>query len=92
MSGAETLRPSIPDCAAWPKCGREVRRHCACDLEGVATRPVPPPSRPGAYTAKRHAIAALWAECDALWEAMTESERDRAVSTLGREGDWRARR
>ena len=51
---------------------------------------VPPPSRPGAYVAKRHAIAALWAECDALWEAMTESERDRAVTALG--ADWRPRR
>jgi hypothetical protein len=84
-----TERPSTPDCAAWPMCGREVHGHCACD---VATMPVPPPSRPGAYISKRHAIAALWAECDALWEAMTESERDRAVSMLGREGDWRARR
>ena len=84
---APTERPTAPDCAAYPGCGREVRGHCACD---VATMPVPPPSRPGAYVAKRHAIAALWAECDALWEAMTESERDRAVTALG--ADWRPRR
>lgn len=84
-----TLRPSAPDdCPAWPMCGREVRGHCACTVD-VATKPCPPPSRPGAYAAKRRAIAALWAECDALWDAMTESERDRAVSALG--DDWRPR-
>ena len=84
---APTERPTAPDCAAYPGCGREVRGHCACD---VATVPVPPPSRPGAYVTKRRAIAALWAEADALWDAMTESERDRSVTALG--DDWRPRR
>ena len=86
-----TQRPSAPDdCPAWPMCGREVRGHCACDVGSVVTRPVPPPSRPLAYIAKRRAIAALWAEADALWDAMTESERDRSVTALG--DDWRPRR
>ena len=84
-----TERPSYPDCAAWPMCGREVRGHCACTVD-VATVPVPPPSRPAAYVAKRRAIAALWSEADALWDAMTESERDRSVTALG--DDWRTRR
>ena len=84
---APTERPTAPDCAAYPGCGREVRGHCACD---VATVPVPPPSRVGAYVTKRRAIAALWAEADALWDAMTESERDRSVTALG--DDWRTRR
>ena len=78
MSAPDTLRPP-PDCAAYPGCGREVRGHCACD---VATVPVPPPSRVGAYVTKRRAIAALWAEADALWDAMSESDHDRVVTSL----------
>lgn len=69
---AETERPSAPDCAAWPMCGREVRGHCACDVDTV---PVPPPDPVRAYLAKHHAIAALRREQDALWDAMTPSER-----------------
>lgn len=69
---AATERPSYPDCAAWPRCMREVRGHCACDVDTV---PVPPPSRPGAWLAKQHAISALRREQDALWDAMTPAER-----------------
>lgn len=71
---AATIRPSYPDCAAWPMCGREVRGHCACTVD-VATVPVPPPSRPGAWLEKQHAISALRREQDALWDAMTPAER-----------------
>jgi hypothetical protein len=82
---AETLRPDYPDCLAWPKCGREVRGHCACTVDAatVATRPVPPPSRPGAWLAKHHAIAALQREQDALWDAMTPAERAAVERVVG---------
>ena len=79
---AATERPSYPDCAAWPMCGREVRGHCACTVD-VATVPVPPPSRPGAWLAKQHAIAALRREQDALWDAMTPAERAAVESVVG---------
>ena len=72
MSGAETMRPSVPDCAAWPKCGRDVRGHCACDVDTV---PVPRPDPVRAYLAKEHAVDALRREQDALWDAMTPEQR-----------------
>lgn len=75
-----TERPSYPDCPAWPRCGREVRGHCACD---VATVPVPPPSRVGAWLTKHHAITALQREQDALWDAMTDAERAAVERVVG---------
>jgi len=81
MSG-ETLRPSIPDCLAWPRCGREVRGHCACTVD-VATKPCPPPSRTGAWLTKHHAITALQREQDALWDAMTDAERAAVERVVG---------
>ena len=50
----------------------------------------PPRARVEAYLRHRAAISALWREADALWDAMTESERDDAVTALG--DDWQPRR
>jgi hypothetical protein len=52
--------------------------------------PLPPPDRVAAYLRHRAAINARWADADALWDAMTESEHDDCVAGLG-EG-WRPRR
>ena len=50
----------------------------------------PRPSRVAEYLRHRAAISALWREADALWDAMTESEHDDAVTALG--DDWQPRR
>lgn len=67
-----------------PPCGVEGHRHplCGCDARPRTTTPLPPPDRVAAYVAKRAAIVALRAECDALWDAMSESDHDRVVTSL----------
>lgn len=77
-----TQRPAAPDerpvgcptAHAFPLCG--------CGARPRTTVPVPAPDRVAAYVAKRAAMAALRAECDALWGAMGESDHDRVVTTL----------
>lgn len=66
-------------CTVWPR--------CSCD---VAPQPTPRPSRVAEYLRHRATIAARWADADALWDAMTESEHDDAVTALG--DDWQPRR
>ena len=50
----------------------------------------PPRARVEEYLRHRAAIRARWADADALWDAMTESEHDDAVTALG--DDWQPRR
>ena len=51
---------------------------------------LPPPDRVAAYLRHRATITARWADCDALWDAMTEGEHDDCVAGLGK--GWRPRR
>ena len=81
-----TARPTAPGCTCSD---RGLCSHCqwAQSVDAPAyqpprTVPMAPPDPVTAYVAKRAAIAALRAECDALWDAMTESEHDRVVTTL----------
>lgn len=68
-------------------CGCTVWLHCSCD---VAPQPTPRTERVAEYLRHRAAIDALWRDADALWDAMTESEHDDAVTALG--DDWQPRR
>lgn len=72
------------DCGALDVCGtcRGLWPRCGCDARPRTTAPLPPPDAVAAYVAKRAAIAALRADCDALWDAMGESDHDRVVTTL----------
>lgn len=71
-------------------CPDERAHDCAADAWGLdapayqppRTVPMAPPDAVAAYVAKRAAIAALRAECDALWDAMSESDHDRVVTSL----------
>jgi len=71
-------------------CPDDRAHDCAADgwtLDAVGyqpprTVPMAPPDPVAAYVAKRAAIVALRAECDALWDAMGESDHDRVVTTL----------
>jgi len=49
---------------------------------GVPTVVLPPPDPVAPYLRKRAAIDALWAECDALWDGMSERQRDHVASAL----------
>ena len=89
MSAAETQRPSYPDCAAWPMCGREVRGHCACTVD-VATVPAPRPDPVAAVRRLRTERASHAGRIDALDDAirslvqgMTAAERARLGDATG---------
>jgi hypothetical protein len=79
-------------CVVWPRCG--------CDVAFAPTLRPPPAERPttpipghdriAAFVRHRLAIDALWRNTDALWDQMTDEERQRAVASLG--GDWLPRR
>lgn len=86
-----TQRPTAPDELArtcdLDGCGADAREwrvppgSARCAVH-AGTVPMPAPDPVAAYLRKRAAIAALWAECDGLWDAMTESQRDHVVSAL----------
>lgn len=85
------MRPAAPDdlahtcdvdgCHAEARVWRVPPGSARCTTH-AETMPVPLPDPVAAYLRKRAAIAALWAECDGLWDAMSESQRDHAVSAL----------
>jgi len=84
-----TMRPAAPDdlartcdvdgCDADAQEWRSPEDTARCTTH-AGTMPVPPPDLVVAYLRKRAVIAALWAECDGLWDAMGESQRDHVVS------------
>ena len=81
-------------------CQHAVYPRCGCDIAFAPTlrpppaerptTPVPGPDKVAAYLRHRATITARWADCDALWDAMTEREHDAVVTELGE--DWRPRR
>lgn len=69
--GAETLRPEAPDCAAWPKCGREVVGYCPCaPREAAPTVRLPRPDPVASVWLLRMERAALMGRVDRLDEAL----------------------
>ena len=78
-------------CTVWPRCPCDGAYQPTLAPPAMRpTMPLPPPDRVAAYLRHRAAINARWADADALWDAMTESEHDDCVAGLG-EG-WRPRR
>lgn len=85
------MRPTAPDelartcdvdgCDADAREWRSPEDTARCATHAGTVR-VAGPDPVAAYLRRRAAIAALWAECDGLWGAMTESQRDHAVSAL----------
>lgn len=79
---AQTTRPCAPDDRPAGCAAAHVYPLCGCDGRPRTTAPLPPPDAVAAYVAKRAAIVALRAECDALWSAMGEGDHDRVVTSL----------
>ena len=77
-----TPPPAALDCDGFPCCLRAGCGLCAQWARDTATVPAVGPDPVAAYLRKRAAIAALWAECDVLWDGMSESQHDHVVSAL----------
>ena len=85
MSAPETLRPSAPDCLAWPRCGREERGHCACDVDTV---PAPRPDPEAALLAAMEREAAATSERLRAAAQCTPAQQERARSRFRRQRGW----